>query len=618
MRHRVLAVLATAFVADFAFAQADPPRPPSLKTVPVPEPANLSDFVRDRSTAIALGKAFFWDMQVGSDGVTACASCHFNAGADSRSRNQWSPGHKRIQSNGTALPDLLFDVGHGPNDTLTAADFPLFPSNDVISSQGVFNKRFVGLLGLSFELTQNLPDLDGFRIANANTRRVEPRNTPTVVNAVYHFRNFWDGRAQNVFNGVNGWGDRDSSARVYRADNPQTPIAVAVRLEDSSLASQAVMPIVSDTEMSARGRTIADLGQKLLGGPREFGFPLPALRPLGLQRVHSDDSVLASMSRFPLAGLSSSYDTLIRTAFHPKWWDSTRKIRLGADGTTSVASGFDFNPATREYSLMQHNFALFFGLAVQLYESTLVANDSPYDKFMDGDTTAISAQAIQGVDLFRSQTRGRCINCHELAELTGASVRRVRESPTRIREGQALDRGFNNIAALWTLEDPAVGANDPFGNPLSTVRLLNPPPAEPIAVDGAFKVPGLRNVELTAPYFHNGGFRTLRQVLEFYARGGDALPIHSTDGSLVIAPLNVLNSTDSEMSAFEAWLLSLTDERVRRQSAPFDHPQLFVVDGHIGTQTFVPSVLGVALDRFVEVPAVGRNGGAPLAKFLAD
>ena len=48
---------------------------------------------------------------------------------------------------------------------------------------------------------------------------------------------------------------------------------------------------------------------------------------------------------------------------------------------------------------------------------------------------------LRGVDLFRSQTRGRCINCHEGAELTGASVRRVRESPTRIREDQALDRG---------------------------------------------------------------------------------------------------------------------------------------------------------------------------------
>src|SRR5262249_19655157 len=153
--------------------------------------------------------------------------------------------------------------------------------------------------------------------------------------------------------------------------------------------------------------------------------------------------------------------------------------------------------------------------AIQMYEATLVADDTPYDRFMDGDPTAISALAVQGVDLFRSQTRGRCINCHEGAELTGASVRRVRAAPVRIRENQTLDRGFNNIGALPPLEDLANGAADPFGVPLSPVRLLVPPPPLPIAVDGAFKVPGLRNVALTAPYFHNGGQLTLHDVLLF-------------------------------------------------------------------------------------------------------
>lgn len=376
------------------------------------------------------------------------------------------------------------------------------------------------------------------------------------------------------------------------------------------------MPVLSNTEMSAAGRTFPDLGQKLLGGTREFGFPLPGLRPLGLQCVHQEDNVLGTLSRRPFPGLATTYDALVRAAFHPQWWDSLRRIRVGADGTVTVVSGFDHDPSTREYTLMQHNFALFFGLAVQLYEATLVANDSPYDRFMDGDPSAIGAPAILGVDLFRSQTRGRCINCHENAELTGASVRRVRQSPTRIREGQALDRGFNNIGVLWTLEDRGVGGNDPFGVPLSSVRLLIPPPPEPIAVDGAFKVPGLRNVELTAPYFHTGGFRTLREILQFYSRGGDAVPARSTDGSLVIAGLNVLNNTEEEMAAVEAWLLSLTDERVRARCAPFDHPQLFVPNGHLGDNTFVPSILGLAFDRFVEVPAVGRNGGSPLKKFL--
>ena len=127
-------------------APGDPPRPPSLKTIQVPEPANLCEFVKDRQAAIALGKALFWDMQVGSDGTTACASCHFSSGmADTRSINQLTPGLKRITNDGVANPDTTFANGKGPNYQLTASDFPLFPTNDAVSSQGVFNTVFRGI-----------------------------------------------------------------------------------------------------------------------------------------------------------------------------------------------------------------------------------------------------------------------------------------------------------------------------------------------------------------------------------------------------------------------------------------------------------------------------------------
>src|SRR5881628_406129 len=100
-------------------AQAPPPDPPtplaSLKTVPVPEPANLAEFVANKPAAIRLGKALFWDMQAGSDGVQACASCHFHAGADNRRKNQLSPG--------LLAGDTTFQIG-GPNYTLEPRDFP--------------------------------------------------------------------------------------------------------------------------------------------------------------------------------------------------------------------------------------------------------------------------------------------------------------------------------------------------------------------------------------------------------------------------------------------------------------------------------------------------------------
>ena len=109
-----------------------------------------------------------------------------------------------------------------------------------------------------------------------------------------------------------------------------------------------------------------------------------------------------------------------------------------------------------------------------------------------------------------------------------------------------------------------------FG-PLSFTRRLFPgaPPAtfdgaavtKGFGVEGAFKIPSLRNVALTAPYFHNGDARTLREVVELYSRGGNVSPVAQLDGT-PIEPLGVPNLTADEIDAIVAFLEALTDERV--------------------------------------------------------
>src|SRR5262249_59643231 len=98
---------------------------------------------------------------------------------------------------------------------------------------------------------------------------------------------------------------------------------------------------------------------------------------------------------------------------------------------------------------------------------------------------------------------------------------------------------------------------------------------------GAFKVPGLRNVELTGPYFHNGGEATLHQVILFYERQGD----FGVENAQQLDPdaARVQFTEDEELGLVE-FLLSLTDDRVRDEQAPFDHPQLSVPNGHAGDQ----------------------------------
>lgn len=623
-------LVSTAVLAGHAASAQVNPSP--LSKIPIPEPDNLGEFVRDKTAAIALGKSLFWDMQVGSDGITACASCHFHAGADNRAKNQISPGLKRVNTNGSENPDTTFTKG-GPNYTLTSGDFPFSVSNnDVVSSQGVFNSEFVDVIrGQAADVVNYKPDEDGFQVGGINVRRVEPRNTPSVINTVFNFRNFWDGRAQNDFNGVNEFGSRDPNAKVYKATNPSKLEEVKISLKNSSLASVAVGPPLSSFEMSADGRTFQEIGDKF--GPKDKGVhssgkgkKLPRklakkvipLRPLGKQVVAPDDSVLGKDSRASQPGLkTSNYEDMIEAAFEKEWWKSNRVIQINNNGSRTVVNKPDNSLDTDEYTLMEYNFPLFFGLSVQAYLSTLVSNDTPFDRFLGGNTSALTGEQRQGWEIF--QNKGLCINCHGGTELTNASVSSVEEEPLDRMEGTAAiyDNGFNNTAVRSTWEDLGIGDTDPFGNPLSLSRIDQRngsiPPNEPVVADGGFKVPGLRNVELTAPYFHNGGQLTLGQVVDFYDRGGDF-----DNGQDKDPDLTPLGLTSTEKDQLVAFLMALTDERVRKDKAPFDHPQLFVPNGHPGNQGAVTNDgTGKATDNLIEIPAVGRNGGSGRDNFLA-
>ena len=121
--------------------------------------------------------------------------------------------------------------------------------------------------------------------------------------------------------------------------------------------------------------------------------------------------------------------------------------------------------------------------------------------------------------------------------------------------GQLSDFGTRNIGVRETTDDLGNGGTDPFGNSLS-VAVRDSPAGSVLAADGTFKIPGLRNVELTAPYFHTGGELTLLDVVNFYARGGNqggtTNPIETRDGT-VIGGLSVLNfNTSPEAAAVRA------------------------------------------------------------------
>jgi len=591
----------------------------SLKTVPVPGPtaAELSNVVKDKNAAIALGKALFWDMQSGSDGFTACATCHFNAGADSRTMNQVDPGIRRVDASGNAAADsTTFYPGFGPNHQLSFSDFPLHKlsditrsnsavmddNNNIVGSQGQFLNTFNDVvMGLGTEdLTPNddpvwhISDPSG---VPTNVRRSTPRNAPPVINAVFNYRNFWDGRAENIFNGVDPFGNGDPNATLLQTDSVNTNVVhnVHLQLSNSSLASQSVGPPGSDVEMSATGRPFVKIGKKML-----------SVTPLVLQQVSPNDSVLGPYSASPFTGLNTDYATMVKAAFQPKWWNSN--VVVDSNGNV-LHLGRALN--TNEYTQMEYNFSMFWGVAIQMYESTLVSDSSRFDQYMEGNRNALTAQEQRGLDRF--QGKGGCTNCHNGAEFSDATVSSVtaRGLVELLENGRWHDVGFHNIGVRPTDDDQGIGAPDPSGLPsLSAAQLASlgqlsgtrVPLGAPVSVNGAVKTPILRNIELTAPYFLNGGQATLEQVVEFYSRGGD-FPSTDVDPSLKRAGFS-----SDDIAAVVAFLKSLTDERVRAQSAPFDHPSLMVGDGMIMSN-------GAMVEQTITIPATGAGGGQPMQKF---
>jgi cytochrome c peroxidase len=693
---------------------------------------DLTDYIANQQAVIQLGKAFFWEMQAGSDNKTACATCHFQAGADTRTRNQMNPGANNSFDGYAGLaPNYTYNAG-GNDFPFTV---PLHRDMDNISgSQGVRMSNFIGFSKNGTEQTALVAD-PVFNVGGVNVRQVTGKNAPTTINAVFNHRNFWNGRAQAEFNGVNPFGNRDASARVWVVGSSGNPAQVDIHILNAALASQAVGPALSTVEMSANNRSFPDLGHKLL-----------LVKPLGLQKVDPTDSVLGSLADTAAGkGLTVTYSSLIQTAFKSKWWNSKKSVSING----------------KTYTMMEANMSLFWGLAIMFYEASLVSDNSPMDQYLltrvfsttafdpaTGMPTLLSdnpalldqavnrlaadgisvtrADILNGLALFERPVSPPpsfpvpagfgvgCIGCHVGAETTSASIRNLTGpgveagdvalknagfdlrmermfmkvdwtppgpltpvplgtdkitfdpstyavnvideiipfpggfstpiSPPISLPVATYDAGWYNLGVRTTAEDLGVGGLDPFNSPLSWTELFKATASgvvkvpgnglgcvnlgtvtfpntllnaqgfpllsgplistEASDVAGTFKVPNLRNVEFTGPYFHNGGKATLAQVIEFYDGAGD----FDRTTNPTKAPAIVSLMLDGDKSkALVAFLLSLTDDRVRLQQAPFDHPEILVPNGDNPAGT----------DNMVDIPATGSAGSpTPLQRFL--
>jgi cytochrome c peroxidase len=167
----------------------------------------------------------------------------------------------------------------------------------------------------------------------------------------------------------------------------------------------------------------------------------------------------------------------------------------------------------REYRIM---FARVFGgqvsidhvaQALSAFERTLVTPDSPYDRYMMGDKNALTAAQKRGLAIFRG--KGRCAICHN--------------------GGLLSDLSYHNLGV------PQTG---PMRVDVGRYAVTHDPMDK-----GKFRTPTLRNVALTAPYMHDGAFRTLKEVVDFYDNGGGKSPF-AKDSLIVPLHLSLQDKKD--------------------------------------------------------------------------
>lgn len=163
--------------------------------------------------------------------------------------------------------------------------------------------------------------------------------------------------------------------------------------------------------------------------------------------------------------------------------------------------------------------------AIAAYERTLETSATPNDRWMNDEPNGMTDQQVRGRDIFR--VKAKCFECHFSPDFTGDEFRSI---------GLFNGTTHNDSGRYNVTKNPAD--------------------------IGKMKVPGLRNVAMTAPYMHDGSFKTLREVIDYYDNPHAKMPDGINRDSVLAKPLGL---TEQDKQDLEAFLLALTDDRFTKK-----------------------------------------------------
>jgi len=169
--------------------------------------------------------------------------------------------------------------------------------------------------------------------------------------------------------------------------------------------------------------------------------------------------------------------------------------------------------------------------AIASFERTIISDNSPFDHWVKGNKSAMTAQQVKGFKIFLDEKRGNCAACHSAPNF--------------------VDNGFHNIGlASYSAEKPDLGRYNQLPLPVAK---------------GSFKTPTLRDIELSAPYFHDGSASTLMDVMQTYADHGYA------EGN-ISSEVKKIKLSKQDMKDLVAFMKALTSpsESISLPSLPLD------------------------------------------------
>jgi cytochrome c peroxidase len=336
---------------------------------------------------------------------------------------------------------------------------------------------------------------------------------------------------------------------------PFTPVNYAITLSDDKLFERSFYNLnyFSVKTIDTLGNPLqAKLGELLFFDPVLSGNNERACASCHKPDMAFSDGLQKSLAFENKNALERNTPSLLNSIFQKQFFYDGRARQLEQQANDVLHSKNEMNTTAEEmiYRLIQsEEYRLLFkksykgtadtsisyyGIlkAITEYEKTLVSMNSRFDKYIGGDYKQLTAQEINGYTVFSG--KALCGSCHFFPLFSG------------LVPPVYNDTEYEVIGVPETANSKVID-KDPGRQSVSKAYIHQ----------YAFKTPTIRNSALTSPYMHNGIYKTLEEVIEFYNKGGgQGLGLSITHQTL---PFDSLNLSKKEISDIKSFMLSLTD-----------------------------------------------------------